>query len=118
MALSLEERVACSDLYYLATGERIEAYRWNPKAAGLLFDFIHKLKNCSKGFAWITNFPAFPITSKKSGAFLLKVGGYLYDVWKEYKKIEKDNKFNARCSDVGIARSGYPRDIKLAIVGL
>ncbi len=33
MALAQHERVACSDLYFLATGQRIESYRWNPEAA-------------------------------------------------------------------------------------
>lgn len=117
MALALEERVACSDLYFIATGERIEAYRWNPEAAGLLFEFIHKIKHCSNGFAWITNFPPFPVTSKKGGAFLLKVGGYLYDVWKEYKKIEKNN-FNVFCQNAANGVSNYPTLIYAAIMGL
>lgn len=117
MALAEYERVACSDLYFVATGVRIDSHRWNPKAAVLLYRFIYELKDCSKAFSWITHFPAFPVTSQKSAPFLAKVGWYLYQVWLDYKKIENNEKYNARCSDVG-NYGRYPRKIELAIMGL
>ncbi len=116
MALAEYERIACSDLYYVATGIRIESHYWNEKAAALLYDFIYKLSDCSKGFAWLTKFPAFPVTSRSSVSFLNKVGWYLYQVWQEYKKIEKNHKYNARCRDLGKYGS-YPSLIESAIMG-
>ncbi|MEE9337092.1 MAG: hypothetical protein V3U87_03360 [Methylococcaceae bacterium] len=82
----LEQRQACSDLYYVVTGERQAQHKWNDKAAELLYEMLHHLKRCSKGFAWMTKFPAFPFTTKKWSA-AKTAGQYLYKVWQEYKKI-------------------------------
>lgn len=60
----LAERKACSDLYFVVTGERIGQHKWNDEAAELLYKLLLNLKRCSKGFAWMTKFPAFPVTGK------------------------------------------------------
>ncbi|MEE9412891.1 MAG: hypothetical protein V3V22_07550 [Methylococcales bacterium] len=116
MGLTHDERVACSDLFFIATGERIEPHSWNPKAAELLFRFIHKLKDCSKGFAWITTFPPLP-TNTNAPEFLAKVGWYLFQVWEQYKKVENNLEFNARCRDTG-KYGRWPTNIKSAIMGM
>ncbi len=111
----LAERQACSDLYYVVTGERQAQHKWNDRAAELLYEMLHNLRRCSKGFAWMTKFPAFPVTGKNKWSAAFKAGHYIYKVWKEYKKIESNEEFNPRCEEM--ARYGrYPRAIKEMII--
>ncbi len=118
MSLSQEEKVACSELFYAITGETIPDYKWNPKAAAYLYKFIYELKSCSHVMAWVTKFPAFPVTSTSIKMLALKAGYYIYQVWQEYKKIEKNGKQNPRCSDMATGGSNYPTLIYNAIIGL
>lgn len=83
-----------------------------------MYKFLYELKTCSRSMAWITNFPAFPITSTSGKMLALKAGYYIHQVWQDYKKIGKNEKFNPRCSQVGIGRGNYPRLINLAAYGL
>ncbi|MEE9338155.1 MAG: hypothetical protein V3U87_08750 [Methylococcaceae bacterium] len=117
MSLSQEEKVACSELFFAITGETIPDYKWNPKGAAYLYKYIYELKNCSHIMAWVTKFPAFPVTSTNIKMLALKAGYYIYQVWQEYKKIEKKD-HNARCSDTAVGYSNYPRLIKQATHGL
>jgi len=118
MSLSQEEKVACEELFYAITGETIPSHKWNPKGAAYLYKYIYELKTCSRAMAWITNFPAFPVTSTSMKMLALKAGHYIYQVWQEYKKIEKNEKQNPRCSQTAIGYSEYPRIIQQATYGL
>jgi len=67
---------------------------------------------------WITKFPAFPVTSTSGKMLALKAGYYIYQVWQEYKKIEKNEMQNPRCSQTGMGIGNYPRLIQQATYGL
>ena len=96
----------------------IPSHKWSPKAAALLYRYLHKLKTCSRAMAWITKFPAFPITSTSGKMLALKAGYYIHQVWQEYKKIEKNEKQNPRCSQTATGIGNYPNQIYLATLGL
>lgn len=115
--LSQEEKVACSDLYYYATGERLEPHLWNASAAVILYEFIDKLRYCSKTFSIITNLPKLS-ASKKSTTRLYSVGKYIYEVWKDFQKYNSGKGYRPMCEKVG-GYGRYPSAIQHAmIVGL
>ena len=97
MSLSQEEKVACEKVFFAITQERIDSHRWNPKAAALLYKFLYEVKTCSRGAAWITNMPAFPITGTSLKKLARTAGKYIQDVYKEYQKIDRLEKINPRC---------------------
>ncbi len=73
MSLTPEEKQACSELFYAATGENLGDHLWNEDAAILLYKLIYELSSCSRAFSWITRFPAFPVTSKSKLPITFKV---------------------------------------------
>ncbi|MEE9336566.1 MAG: hypothetical protein V3U87_00670 [Methylococcaceae bacterium] len=112
--LSQEEKVACSDLYYYATGERLEPHTWNANAAVLLYGFIGELRYCSKAFSMITNLPKLK-AGKVSVRVLYSVGKYIFAVWQEFQKINK-GEYSKVCEKTGNGYGNYPRLIQEAII--
>ncbi|MEE9337418.1 MAG: hypothetical protein V3U87_05000 [Methylococcaceae bacterium] len=113
--LSQEEKLACSDLFYYATGERIESHYWNAKAAVILYEFIAELRYCSKAFSMITNLPKL-YASKASVRVLYSVGKYIFAIWQELKKID-NGEYSKVCKNMG-QYGGYARRINEAVMGL
>ncbi len=114
MALSAEERQACSDLYFYATGYRHEEYKWNATAAGLLYQYIEKIQDCSKVFSLVTNLPKLRI-SKNRGSIIVGAVNYLVAIWKELKKID-NGQYSGVCENVGAGYGGFPGAIDTAIM--
>jgi hypothetical protein len=112
--LSQEEKVACSDLFYAATGVRHDSHKWNASAALLLYEYIGKIKHCSKAFAFITNLPPLP-SSKISSIGLYKVGKYIYELWEDFRKIN-NGEYGGVCKDFSQGYGNYPREIEIAII--
>ncbi|MFW5443254.1 MAG: hypothetical protein ACKE51_02965 [Methylococcaceae bacterium] len=96
-----EEREVCAELFLAFTNDiSMPSHRWNDKAAVELYRMIYALKRCSKGMVWLTSLPV--LTSTKTPSLARTALKYLYDVWREKKKVEgatSASGINPRCKD-------------------
>jgi hypothetical protein len=106
------EKEQCAKVYKIYTGEEIEAFRWNRKAADLLAEMVKEIEVCSRKLG--TVLACFPKSLPGNGEWLW-LAEIVLDIIKNEALIHKGY-LHTTCIQQITERRGFVRDINFAIM--